>query len=259
VELRTLPAPPRDEEAIWHEVECGGYDADLPLWADLADEAVGRPGAGHVLDVGAGSGRVTLALAEQGHRLTALDLEPSLLRELDRRARAQGLDVTVIAGDARDLDLQRRDFALVIVPMQTIQLLGGSAGRRQFLSRARAHMRPGALLTCAIVEELEPFHVRAGDPTLEPDRLLTGGRLYESAPTGVHVHARTFTIERERTILDTDGEVLDGPHRHTLEVARLDCEQLEADGAAAGLQPFERGLIRATEDHLASQVVMMRA
>ena len=23
-------------EVIWHDVECGGYEADLPLWEELA-------------------------------------------------------------------------------------------------------------------------------------------------------------------------------------------------------------------------------
>ena len=40
---------------VWHDVECGGYDADLTLWQELAREA-----GGPVLDVGAGTGRVAL-------------------------------------------------------------------------------------------------------------------------------------------------------------------------------------------------------
>jgi len=55
-------------EVIWHDVECGAYAADLPLWRDLAISH-----AGPVLDVGAGTGRVSLHLAGQGHRVVALD------------------------------------------------------------------------------------------------------------------------------------------------------------------------------------------
>jgi SAM-dependent methyltransferase len=259
MELRTLPSPPPDEEVIWHEVECGGYDVDLPLWAELAEQAMGRPGTGHVLDVGAGSGRVALALAQEGHLVTAFDLEAVLLRELRRRARARGLRVTAIAGDARELDLERKDFALVIVPMQAIQLFGGAAARRRFLSRARTHMRPGALLACAIVEELEPFAVADGDPALDPDRVLTGGRLYLSAPTGVRVRTRTFTIERERTVVGAAGALLDGPRPHTYEASRLSCEQLEGEGEAAGLRVLPRRKVAETEHHLGSGVVVLSA
>ena len=50
------------EAVIWHDVECGGYRADLPYWVALA-----RAHGGPVLDIGAGTGRVALALARDGH------------------------------------------------------------------------------------------------------------------------------------------------------------------------------------------------
>ena len=51
------------EHAIWHDVECGAYEADLELWRELAREAPEG-----VLDVGAGTGRVALRLARAGPR-----------------------------------------------------------------------------------------------------------------------------------------------------------------------------------------------
>ena len=53
---------------VWHDVECGGYAADLPLWRELAHAE-----SGPVLDVGAGTGRVALDLAREAHRVTALE------------------------------------------------------------------------------------------------------------------------------------------------------------------------------------------
>ena len=67
---------------MWHDVECGTYTADLPLWRRLA-----RDSGGPTLDVGAGTGRVALDLARAGERVTALDLDAELLAELARRAR----------------------------------------------------------------------------------------------------------------------------------------------------------------------------
>ena len=60
--------PPRGDpvgltDVLWHDLECGGYDLDLPLWRELADRE-GSP----VLDVGAGTGRVALDLARRGPR-----------------------------------------------------------------------------------------------------------------------------------------------------------------------------------------------
>ena len=56
--------------AIWHDIECGAYTADLPLWEELA-------AGGTVLDVGAGTGRVALRLARAGCAVTALDRDPA--------------------------------------------------------------------------------------------------------------------------------------------------------------------------------------
>ena len=117
-------------EVLWHDLECSGYDADLPLWRELAGEA-----GGPVLDVGAGTGRVSLDLAAHGIAVVALDAEAPLLEALERRA--AGLPVETVLADARDFELGRR-FPLVLVPMQTLQLLGGRLRPRRRSCAARS-------------------------------------------------------------------------------------------------------------------------
>jgi 2-polyprenyl-3-methyl-5-hydroxy-6-metoxy-1,4-benzoquinol methylase len=75
-----------DERVIWHDVECGGYGADLPLWRELAARC-----GGPVLEVGCGTGRVALDLARRGHSVTGVDTDPQLVTAL--RERAHGLDL----------------------------------------------------------------------------------------------------------------------------------------------------------------------
>ena len=129
-------------DALWHDLECGGYELDLPFWRRLAEPA---PGA--VLDVGAGTGRVTLDLAARGVAVVALDANPSLAETL--RERGAGLPVEVVVADARAFALGRR-LPLALVPMQTLQLLGGAAGRAAFLRCALDHLEPGGLLAAAV-------------------------------------------------------------------------------------------------------------
>jgi SAM-dependent methyltransferase len=238
-------------EAIrWHDAECGSYRADLPLWRELAAEA-----GGPVLDVGAGTGRVALDLASHGYGVTALDRDADLLAELAQRAAAAGVEIATAHGDARALGLGRR-FALIVVPMQTIQLLGGAGGRARFFERAAAHLTGGGLLAAAIVERLQPYDAAAGPP-LDPDVIVADGRVFESRPTALRALADRYVLERERLILEPDGSRHSAPDR--IDLDRVSASALEREGAAARLTPAGRRRIAATADHTGSTVVTLRA
>src|SRR3954470_20249808 len=136
-------------DALWHDLECADYREDLPLWRSLAAEA-----GGPVLDVGAGTGRVTLDLASRRVPVVALDIEPALLAAL--RHRATELSIETVVADARRFAIGRR-FSLVIVPMQTLQLLGGIRGRAAFLRCALAHLEPGGRAAAALADATDCF------------------------------------------------------------------------------------------------------
>jgi SAM-dependent methyltransferase len=251
-------------KVIWHDLECGTYRADLPFWRKLA-ERYGDP----ILDVGAGTGRVALDLARAGHRVTALDLDPDLLVALVKRAGE--LPVESVCADARSFDLDRRDFALCLVPMQTLQLLGGTAERVEFLRRASAHLRPGGLLACAIVTDLDPFDTADGSPGPTPETTCMAGDLYVSQATGVRVLDRRVVIERLRRIIPGgelgagDGHtgavmaVGSAEERDVIELSRVSVPELEREGLQVGLTPDPVMQIAPTDEHIGSAVVMLRA
>lgn len=237
---------------LWHDLECGSYAQDLPLWRELAAEyAPARP----VLDLGAGSGRVALDLAANGCDVTALDVDPVLLAALRERAAATGLAVETVCADARDFALERA-FALVIAPMQTIQLLGGPAGRAGLLRCAAAHLAPGGVLACALADALEGFDAAHTEPPL-PDLLERDGWVYASQPVAVRPDAEGTTIERIRQTVAPDGaRAAEGD---AIRLDRLDAETLEAEGVAAGLQPAGRRFVEMTDEHVGSDVVLLAA
>jgi SAM-dependent methyltransferase len=246
-------------EVVWHDLECGAYRADLPLWRELAEQAQTGARSAPILDIGAGAGRVALDLARAGHPVTALDLDPDLLNAL--RARATGMHVQTVCADARTFELDRRDFALCLAPMQTVQLLGGSAPRLAFLRRARAHLRPGGLLACAIVTELEPFDCAAGDLGPSPEVAHGDGTHYVSRATRVHVGRRSIRIERERRILPAEHATASGrpaQEHNVVELDRLSASQLRRDGLEADMTAAGTRSIAATEDHVGSVVVILR-
>ena len=237
-------------DVIWHDVECGGYAADLPLWRELA-----RSEAGPVLDVGAGAGRVALDLARHGHDVTALDRDAVLLDELSARARAAGVEVRTEVADAAGFELTGAPFGLIVVPMQTIQLLPGRAARTAFLHSAREHLAGGGLLALAVSEELLPFEVDPAAP-VPPDRGERDGWRYLSFPVAIRPRGELVVLERVRQAIAPDGSASTADD--TIELARLSAPELEAEGAAAGLRPEPRAHIGETELHLGSTVVMLR-
>jgi SAM-dependent methyltransferase len=228
--------------ALWHDIECGGYAEDLDLWRELADEANGP-----ILDVGAGTGRVTLELARAGHAVTALDLEPELLDTL--RTRARGLPVETVAADARSFALDRR-FALIVVPMQTVQLLAGE--HEAFLERAAAHRRPGGILAAALANPPE----YEGEIQPLPDMLERDGWVWFSQPVAVRRVPEGMLIERTRETVSPAGERTVAADRIVL--ARITPDDLEAAAARHGLQPLPRRSIPETDDYVGSDVVVLR-
>jgi SAM-dependent methyltransferase len=241
---------------IWHDLECGAYTADLPLWRELAAAAAGHNGAANVLDIGAGTGRVALDLARAGHRVTALDSDQSLLGALTERA--GGLPVEVVHADARQFTLERRDFDLCLVPMQTLQLLRGAAERGALFEHAREHSRTGALLACALVTEVDCFDSRSGRLGPSPERVKIGSTLYLSRAVRVQRDERFVRIERERLVLPSGEQQPEPAAQDVVELEILAEQQLWAELRAAGLAPEPTRRIAETDEHSGSEVVIGR-
>lgn len=91
-----------------------GFHRLAPQWADrLVLQAGVRPGR-LVVDLGAGDGALTLAAADAGARVIAVELHPGRVKDLRRRT--AGRDVSVVP---RDLDAFRapsRPFQVVANP-----------------------------------------------------------------------------------------------------------------------------------------------
>ncbi len=227
------------DAVIWHDLECGGYVADLPQWHALA---IRHPGV--VLDIGAGTGRVALSLARHGHPVVALERDAALAAELARRAAA--LPVEVLCADACSFKLGFR-VSLVIVPMQTIHLLGD---RPAFLGCARGALAPGGALVVALLGEgVEPFELE-----LEPDAVQLGAVRYESAPTALRRRDGAVLLERRRS------RIANGAAQSAVDLVRLaecDYPTLVAEAAAAGFDVRERRVIAPTREHAGSELVCL--
>jgi SAM-dependent methyltransferase len=242
--------PSRSLEVAWHDVECGGYAADLALWRELADA---HAGAQEVVDVGAGTGRVALDLARAGHPVLAIDTEDVLLGAL--RDRAGDLPVRTAVGDARELALEGT-FGLIIAPMQTVQLLGGPEGRGSFLRAARAHLRPGGVVAAAVAHPLESFDASEDIVLPDPDEAEVDGLRLVSQPVAIRDEGDRVALVRRREQIGPQGTV-SAPD--VIHLDRLSPEGLAAEGEAAGLHPLPVLRIPASPEYVDSTVVVLRA
>jgi SAM-dependent methyltransferase len=232
---------------VWHDVECGSYVEDLELWRSLAADADGP-----VLDVGAGTGRVSLDLAARGIDVTALDSEAELLAALEERAVAASLTIPTVAADARDFAIPDRRFALIAVPMQTLQLLGGADGRAGFLAAARAHLADGGLVAAALADALDSYEAET-DGLPEPDVATVDGITYTSLPLAVVDEGDHAAIHRLRQKSD------DTPDQHdVIRLDRLSPAQLAEEAEAYNLVAESARHIPATDVYVGSTVVILR-
>ncbi|WP_026911983.1 class I SAM-dependent methyltransferase [Patulibacter minatonensis] len=238
----------------WHDLECGGYRADLRLWRTLADELIppGTPSPSRVLDLGSGTGRVSLDLASRGRAVLGVDVDAAFCAELRRRAALRSLPAAAAVSDARELRLGER-FALIVAPMQTVQLLDGAAGRAALLQGIRDHLTPGGVAAIAIVEDVEPFGADEA-AHLAPDMKDHGGTVYASRPVGVDVADGRIVLDRVREVVTPAGDRRVTSDRTVLDV--LDVDGLEDEGRAVGLRVLPTREVVATEEHVGSRVVM---
>ena len=232
--------------AIWHDVECGSYAADLPLWEELAERC-----GGPVLELGCGTGRVVLHLARRGHEVIGLDADAELLGAL--AARAEGLPAKTLHADARAFE-PAEEVGLVLAPTHLLQLLPGPAERVECLRCVAAALRPGGLLAATILEQMpEPD---GASPPL-PDVREVDGWIYSSLPLRVEATETAIEITRVRQLVSPRGDL-----REELDLTRLDRlapDDLEHEAAALGLRPVERATVAPTEDHVGSVVCVLEA
>jgi len=136
---------PAEALARLYDLDLLDDPGDLDLWTALAAEADGP-----VLELMAGSGRIAIPLAEEGHAVTAVDVDPAMLARARRRAEAAGAEafgrVTLVAGDVTQADLGlERAFRLAFIALNSILLLPSRAAQRAAWQTLAAHLVPGGV------------------------------------------------------------------------------------------------------------------
>ncbi len=194
--------------------------------------AIARLAAGgSVLELGAGTGRLAIPLADRGIDVVALDASTEMLDRL-RRGDRDGRVSTVLA-DMAAIDVEPsvcdRRFAVVVCACSSLLNLPDVGSIRRCIAGAAAVLAPGGALVLEAVVPTDPQHVPL--VSLTPARVVTDGAVF--------VETR-FDPDRRR-LTGRHVEVVGGAVR-TRPWAVVLCgpDVLDDAAAAAGLALDER-------------------
>ena len=154
-----------------------------------------KPGStgGPVLELGAGTGRITLPVAQQGLSVHALDAHPGMLDALRRKTSALPREVreliTITEGDMRRFRLDRT-FSFVIIPFRAFLHNLTADDQLACLQCVREHLVPGGRLAFNVFHPSLEFMAQHAGPLAE---YLALDRLTSPQPEGVTSCARRRT------------------------------------------------------------------
>ncbi len=174
-----------------------GRVQDVTFYRDAARE-FGDP----VLELGCGTGRVTMALAEAGKRVTGLDLSERMLERAVKKRAALRVEARerlhLVQGNMTGFDLGEK-FRLVIIPFRPFQHLLEVHEQMNCLECVRKHLAPGGRL---ILDVFQTDAERMHDPVHMRETLVTE---YNTADgRQVKISERVAAFHRAEQINDVE-------------------------------------------------------
>lgn len=116
----------------------------IPLLGALADKKI--------LDVGAGTGRLSLPLAHRGAQVTALDVSPKMLDLIKRK----NSKIKTIVADAENLPFEKEVFDMVTAAFLIVHLKDPT----RFFDEAYRVLKDGGILAVTNINQKDPPQVK---------------------------------------------------------------------------------------------------
>lgn len=159
-----------------------------------------------LLELGAGTGRIAISLAEMGYRhVMGIELAGEMVKEARRIARVLELSVYFRRGDARSLDFEDNLFDGAIFGFNGLMQIPGRENRRQALTEIRRVVRPGGALVFTSHDRHNPRHrnfwkaeQKRWNKGQQQPELLDFGDRWEKTDLGMlYIHVPTPAEVRE--------------------------------------------------------------
>lgn len=201
---------PYDDWADLYDKVYAYLDYDIGFYVQQA-EASGGP----VLEMGCGTGRIAIALADAGFNVTGVDISPLMIAQAEAKAKSLGLasKATFVVGDMADTDASgtgtEGTFAMVCFPFRSFQSMLEVGDQREALENAAAQLQAGGMLVLDTFspdmeqlgnrhDEALPFHIRDVEQADGGNIIVWGQNLWDGIS---QVNAARLIIEE----LDTTG------------------------------------------------------
>lgn len=244
-------------ESLYDNLIAEYYDAspivagrvDAAFYVDAAEEF-----GGPVLELGCGSGRVTLAIAGAGLEITGLDLSRDMLARAEQKLETVPEEtrsrVTLAQGNMTNFDLpallpqkSTLKFRLAIIPFRPFQHLLDAQQQLNCLACIHRHLEPGGRL---ILDFFQTDPRRMHDPEFLEERVaaeyeMSGGRkvVLTEHVTAFHRAEQRNDVEMIYNVTHADGHtervVMAFPFRYFF---RYEVEHLLARGGFEVEQTF---------------------
>ncbi|MBN1423595.1 class I SAM-dependent methyltransferase [Candidatus Fermentibacteria bacterium] len=184
-----------------YDLENEGFTEDIPFYLRLA----ARHG-GPILELGCGTGRIAIPLAQAGHDVTGLDMSEPMLRHARSKLAESSAALTLIQGDCRDFAFDRL-FRLILFPFNAIAHLHDRESVDACFAAVRRHLAPEGRFVIDMFnprldyldrEPLQRFPVTEyADPDGRGLVVITESSMYDRATQINHIvwHYRIGQIE----------------------------------------------------------------
>jgi SAM-dependent methyltransferase len=203
---------------------------DVPFWRQLA---VGARGA--VLELGCGTGRISLPLARAGARVVGIDRSEAMLARAHQRLRRARLRdrLRLVRGDIRYLPFAS-PFAMVMAPYGVLQSLLRERDLKATLVAVRDVLEPGGTFGIELVADLPSWEEYRRRISLKGWRGRQGGSRITLVETVRQDVARKLTIF-DQEFSETRGRQR-RIHRFSLTFRTLSVPQMTRRLEAAGFE-----------------------
>lgn len=162
-----------------------------PPWLERHLDLLPPSALGPVVDLGCGSGRAAVYLAERGYRVTGLDWQPEALEMGGQLAQSRGVSCDFLQVDLRNTAEVPAGPWSVILNFRYLQ--------RDLLGRFHSLLKPGGMALVSTFREAAGY---TGHP--QPRHRLARGELLQYFPRGL------FEVLAHEVGFDPDGRPSEG-------------------------------------------------